>query len=243
MQQYRHVAARHACTAAFSTRILTYHVFGEPDPPSGIDDDADTYTVEGGTRQVDAVPTGGRLVPHALLDVIHAAPGSGIGAGQTDILAAISVTGETFVRDTHTLVFPIWAGMTEAAVNHVPAMQACAPGQRVIPDERIETNGCTVLVDQLEQLLRQLNFFCRHWWRRPIGCYPGAGCGNSPRRRGRRNGCRFGCRRGSRDLAGNLEGRSGRWMLLDGNHTIGSEWLRWYSLATLRPTGTEQECQ
>ncbi len=154
------------------SRILAYHVFGEPDPASGIDDDADSYTVEGGAGQVNVVPAGRRFVPHTLLDIIHAAPGGGIRAGKSDIFAAIAITGETFVRDAHTLVFPIGASMAKAAVNHVPAMQACASCQCRVPDKWIETNGSPVLVDQLEELLRQLDFLGRQrrWW--AIGRYP-----------------------------------------------------------------------
>jgi hypothetical protein len=45
-------------------------------------------------------------------------------ACQADILSTICKACKTFIGDTHTLVQPIGAGMAEATVKHVPAMQA-----------------------------------------------------------------------------------------------------------------------
>ena len=216
---------------------LTYHIFGEPEPTSGIDDDADAYTVEGSTGQVDAVPTGGWFVPHALLHIIDATPGSGIWTGKTYVLTTIGITGETFVCDTCTLVFTVRTCMTETAVDHVPAMQACAPGKRIVPDKGIETNGGAILINELKELLRDLDFLCRHWWWWPIWFKPGTSW-----RRGWRNAGLGGYRRRCSNLTGNLETWSRSWVLFNSNNAIGIERLCWeYCIALLRPTGAYQQ--
>jgi hypothetical protein len=216
-----HVAPRHA-RSCLLLALLTYHIFGEPEPTSGIDDEANAYAVESGTAQMDAVPARWGFIPHALLYIIHAAPGSGIRTGEANVLTTIGITGETFVRDACTLVFPIGAGVTETAVNHIPAMQTGACGQRIVPDKRVEADGSTILVDELEKLLRQLALFRSHWWRWSIGRYARTCRGIIARWKGRR----FRRRRcGCGNLAGNLQGWSRRWVLFDTNDAIGSERL------------------
>lgn len=75
------------------------------------------------------------LVDHALLYAVYSGPGCWVGACQANTLTAIGKTCETFVGDACALIKSIGAGMAETAVNHVPAMQACAAGEGVIPDE------------------------------------------------------------------------------------------------------------
>ena len=130
-------------------RHLAYDVFGEPDPASGVDVDADANVVEGSAGQVDAVPAGGRLVDHAFLYGVDAAPGGWIGAREANTLAAVCKL-EAFVGDADALIYAIWAGMAEATMHHVPAMQASASGEGAVPNKWIEAANSTVMVDQGE---------------------------------------------------------------------------------------------
>ena len=139
---------------------LAHHVFGEPDPASGIHHDSDAYTMQRGARQVDAVPACWRLIDHALLYAVYTGPGCWIGACQADILAAIGEARETFVGDACALIKSIGTGMAETTVNHVPAMQSCTPGKCIIPNKWIKTPNSTIMVDQRKKLLSQLYFFC-----------------------------------------------------------------------------------
>ena len=139
---------------------LAHHVFGEPDPASGIHHDSDAYTMQRGARQVDAVPACWRLIDHALLYPVYPVPCCWIGACQANILAAIGKTCETFIGDACTLFKSVGTGMAETTVNHVPTMQACTPGKCVIPNEWIQTPNSTIMVDQRKKLLSQLYFFC-----------------------------------------------------------------------------------
>src|SRR5579859_756703 len=107
---------------------LAYHVLGEPEPTSRIHDKANAYTMQRGAGQVDAMPACRRLVDHALLYIIYAAPWRGIGTCQANTLAAIRKARETFVSDAHTLVKSIGAGMAKTAMDHVPAMQTRSRG-------------------------------------------------------------------------------------------------------------------
>src|SRR5438045_9529375 len=106
---------------------LAHHVFGEPDPASGIHHDSDAYTMQRGARQVDAVPACWRLIDHALLYAVYTGPGCWIGACQADILAAIGETRETIRGDECALIKSIGTGMAEPTVNHVPAVQSRNP--------------------------------------------------------------------------------------------------------------------
>ena len=137
----------------FNLLALTDQIFGEPYPAARVYDDADADTMQRGTRQVDAMPAGRRLIPHALLYGIDTAPGVRIGTSQSNVFAAVGIARETLVRDAHTLVFAVGTGVAEAAVNHIPAMQARPARQRVVPHERIEADGGAILVDEREKLL------------------------------------------------------------------------------------------
>ncbi len=106
--------------------MLAHHVFDEPDPAAGVDEEADAYSVEGSACQVNAVPTGRRFVDHAFLYVVDASPGCWIGTGQANAFAAIAHTVETFVLDPCTLIEAAGAGVAESTVDHVPGMLACA---------------------------------------------------------------------------------------------------------------------
>jgi len=123
-----------------------YDVLGEPDPAVGGDVDADAYVVEGCAGEVDAVPACWGFVDHAFLDGIDAAPRGRIGACKADAFTAVGEL-EAFVGDAGALIDAVWAGVTEAAVDHVPAMQACAGGECAIPDEGVESPDGAVMVD------------------------------------------------------------------------------------------------
>ncbi len=136
--------------------LLADHVFGEPYPTIGVNVDANTDTVQGRTEQVDAVPTIWWLVGHAFLDGVHPGPGGWIWAGLGDILAAVIQVGKTLVGDALVLRHPIGAGMAEATVIHIPAVQERARCQCTVPGERRQTTGGAVAIDQLEKLLSEL---------------------------------------------------------------------------------------
>ncbi len=128
--------------------FLANHIFGKPDPAVGVYEDADADAVEGGAGEVNEVPAVGSLVHHAFLDVVDAAPRCGIGTRLCNVFAAVGVAREALVGDAHTLVFTVGAGVTEAAVGHVPAMEARATSQGCVPGERVETACCPVTVDE-----------------------------------------------------------------------------------------------
>ena len=139
---------------------LAHHVFGEPDPASGIHHDSDAYTVQRGACQVNAVPACWRLIDHALLYTVYPVPRCWIGACQANALATVGKASETFISDACTLIKSIGTGMAETTVNHVPAMQSCTAGKRKIPNKWIQTPNSTIMVDQRKKLLSQLYFFC-----------------------------------------------------------------------------------
>src|SRR5947209_20106493 len=106
--------------------------------------------------QVNAMPACRRLINHTLLHRIDVAPG-GIGwTRQPDALAAVRETRESLIRDARTLIFTGGTGMAEAAMLHIPAMQPRTRGQRVVPGERIQPAHRSIMIDQVEKLLRQL---------------------------------------------------------------------------------------
>ena len=71
--------------------------------------------------------------------------------GAANIFAAIAEASEAFVSNALILRHTVGAGMTEAAVRHVPAMQERARGQGIVPGERRQATGGTIMVDQLEE--------------------------------------------------------------------------------------------
>ncbi len=113
---------------------LAYHIFGEPDPAPGVDEKPDPYTLERPAGQVDAMPAARRLVYHALLYSMYAAPRCRIGSGQANAFTAVGEIREALIGNARALISPIWTGVAEAAVIHVPAMQASSGGQGAIPD-------------------------------------------------------------------------------------------------------------
>jgi len=141
---------------AWATDLLAYHIFTEPDPSAGIDIDADADTMQGRAEQVDTVPAAERLVSHTLLHGIHPVPGGRIGPCSADTFSAVAQTGEAFIGDALIRRAAIRAGMAEAAVRHVPAMQKRTGGQDVVPGERGELTGGTFMINQLEELLGEL---------------------------------------------------------------------------------------
>ena len=143
------------------------HVLSEPDPTPGIDEDADTDLVERRTGQVNAVSSRWRLVDHALLDGVNAAPGCWIRPGKADVLATIREVGEALIGNALVLRASIRAGMDEAAMDHIPAVQPCSTYQRVIPDKWVEATCSPVAIDQGKQLLGQLQLFRSQWRRGP----------------------------------------------------------------------------
>ena len=104
--------------------------------------------MERGAGQVNIMPASWPLVHHTLLDIVNAAPGCWIGSGKTNILAAICKAGEAFVGDAGALVESVWAGMAEAAVYHVPTVEARASGKGGIPGEWVESTDCAIVIDQ-----------------------------------------------------------------------------------------------
>src|SRR5579884_3184839 len=117
-----------------------------------------------GAGEMNAMPAGWRFVNHALLHLINVRPGRVGRACQTDALAAVAES-EAFVGNASTLANAIRAGVAEAAVIHIPAMQARTSRQLCIPGERIQPSRCTVLVNQIEELLGELCLFGSHcWW-------------------------------------------------------------------------------
>lgn len=156
---------------------LTYHILGEPDPAVGIGVNADPDTVERCAGQVDVVPAGGAFIHHAFLDGVYMCPGRIGRTGKTDAFTTIG-EGEAFSGDAYALAYPIGAGVTEAAVEHVPAVQARASCEGVVPGERIKVAHGSVVVDQGEKLLSQLYLFRSHGGGLTIGCVPRAGARN-----------------------------------------------------------------
>lgn len=140
-------ADRKGSALHFWGRRLAHHVFGEPEPAVGIDVDADAHLMEGRAEQVDAVPAAERLVGHAFLNRGYTGPGCRIWPGQTDVLPAIASTSKAFVGDTLIWGTTIRAGMTEAAMGHVPAMQQGTGGQGRVPGKGGQATGGAVGVD------------------------------------------------------------------------------------------------
>ncbi len=133
-----------------------YHILGKPDPAIGGHVYADAEAVQGFAGQVNIVPAGWSLGHHAFLHGVDMRPGRVGWPGQADALAAVGIAGETFVGYARALIFAVGAGMAEAAVVHVPAMQERARGQGRVPRVRVESQGCPVLVDLIKKFLRQL---------------------------------------------------------------------------------------
>ena len=104
--------------------------------------------MERGAGQVNIMPASWPLVHHTLLDIVNAAPGCRIRSGKTNILAAICKAGEAFIGDAGALVESVWAGMAEAAVYHVPTVEARASGKGGIPGEWVESTDCAIVIDQ-----------------------------------------------------------------------------------------------
>src|SRR5579875_84976 len=127
---------------------------------------------------MDVVPAGGRLVRHALLNFVHTQPGSRERPGVADVFSAVGEAGEALGSDAITLWDTIGSGMAEAAVEHVPAMEARAPGQCRIPDIRVEASSGPVAINLREQLSGKLYLLWCHGWWRAVGIGAGAGGGN-----------------------------------------------------------------
>ena len=136
--------------------FLTQHIFSEPDPSIGIDVDADAYAVQGCAEKVDAVPAAERFVRHAFLHQVDMRPGRSGWSGQADIFTAVAQSGEALIGDALVLCHAIGAGMAEAAMGHVPAMQQRAGGQGIVPGEGRQSAVGAVGVDQLKKLLSEL---------------------------------------------------------------------------------------
>lgn len=136
--------------------ILTDQVFGKPDPAIGSDIDADASAVKGSTGQMNAVPAIGWLVNHTLLDGIDIVPRRIGRPGQADALTTIAIAREAFVANAGALTLAIGASVAEAAVVHIPAMEACTSGQGCIPGIGVESAISPILVYLVKEFLRQL---------------------------------------------------------------------------------------
>jgi hypothetical protein len=134
----------------------THHIFGEPGPAVGGDVDADADLVQGGAEQVDAVPTGYRLVSHAFLNAVDASPGCRIWSRQADTLCAVAITGVAFIGDALEGSTAVRTGVVKAAVIHIPAVEKCAIGEGCVPGEWGQAAGGPLAIDQLEKLLGKL---------------------------------------------------------------------------------------
>ena len=135
---------------------LAYHIFSEPNPSVGIDIDTNADTMQGRAEKVDTVPASQRLVSHTLLHGIHISPRRRGWPCQADTFSAVAQAGETLIGDALIRRAAIRAGVAEATVLHVPAMQKRTGGQDVVPGERREPTGGTFVIDQLEELLGKL---------------------------------------------------------------------------------------
>src|SRR5947209_17327006 len=94
-------------TLAESTEILANHIFSKPDPTGRVYVNTNPNAVQSRTGQVNAVPAGGRLVNHTLLDTVNVGPGRVRWISQANILAAIGKASEALIGYTRALVFPI----------------------------------------------------------------------------------------------------------------------------------------
>jgi len=147
---------------------LANKVFGEPDVAIRVDIDADAHTLQSGAGQVDAMPAGGGLVDHRFLDLMDAIPRCWVGTGVGDIFATVRIAGEAFIGNALALGFPIGAGMAEAAMKHIPAVQACATGQGLTPGVGIEASCGSITIDDSEDLPGELCLFVVEGRRRAI---------------------------------------------------------------------------
>ena len=111
--------------------------------------------------QVNKMPACWSFVHHTFLDAIHAAPGCRIRPCKANVLATIREAGKAFIGNARALVKPVGTGMAEAAVYHIPTVQARPACQGGIPGEGVESADSAVVIDQRKKLLRQLNLFCR----------------------------------------------------------------------------------
>src|SRR5437588_777797 len=111
-----------------------YNILRKPNPPTGVNIDANTYIVKRRTGQMDAVPTCRRLIDHTFLYRIHTAPRGGIGTRKTNVLTAICKL-EALIGNADALIYTIWTGMAKTTVNHIPTVQPCSRRQCTIPDK------------------------------------------------------------------------------------------------------------
>ena len=99
---------------------------------------------------------------------VDVAPGRIGWTCQADTFPAVAQAGEALVGDALVRSTPIGAGMAEAAVRHIPAMQQRARGQGIVPGKGRQATGGALVIDQLEELLGELlrlaGYRCR-----PIG--------------------------------------------------------------------------
>ena len=68
-----------------------------------------------------------------------------------DTLATIVVVRE-FVRDTHASIggIPIWAGVTEPTMKHIPAMETRTIRKCGVPTIEIQATNGTIVVDLIK---------------------------------------------------------------------------------------------
>lgn len=174
------------------TRALSaYQILGKPDITLRIDVDADPDSMQGGTEKMNAMPAGGRLVYHTFLDIVHTVVRRWIWSGVADAFAAIAIASKALVCDALALRAPVGTGMAEATVEHIPAMQASAPGQGCVPGVWVKSSCCSITVNERKELLSELRFLGGHWRWWPVRCCSYAAS---------RNICRYLCGGGWRFL-------------------------------------------
>lgn len=135
---------------------LAHHIFGKPDRTMRIDVDSDTDSVKGCAGEVNTMPTARWLIDHPFLHSVDTSPGRWIWPGIGDILTTVGIACEAFVRNALALVDTIGAGMTEAAVHHVPGMQTRTSSQRCVPDKGVEAACGSITIYLGKYLLREL---------------------------------------------------------------------------------------
>ena len=113
---------KHCVLRCLERKLLTYHIFSEPDIAAAIYINADTDAMQGCAEQVDTMPASQWLVSHAFLNGRHTAPGRRIRSSHANIFTAVAQASKAFIGNALILGHPIRAGMAEAAVFHVPTM-------------------------------------------------------------------------------------------------------------------------
>src|SRR5438552_3855270 len=88
-----------ACSKSCISISLRHQILSKPDIPGRININTNSYTIEGRTGQVNAMPACRRFVDHALLNTVHPVISSGVWPGPTDAFAAIGIACKALIGD------------------------------------------------------------------------------------------------------------------------------------------------